>query len=275
MRSFTSCRKGVHHLFGFFILLVIISGCSKSSSDRHETRIEIQQIETVLNNQNFECASLGGQCPSGLARLFILNPKDPERSAVCTGFMVSATRLVTNHHCVSDAEECDNTYLAIFDGTNYQKAKCDSLIISKQDTANPNDRDRKLDFAVMNISITYQGEFLPLSQTSAISGDKVNAWVIDHTGLDKNPRNLLDARITEFQCEVKDQSTWKSLFMMNCPIISGNSGSPAINQSGEVIGVIWGGTSNNLDSSLDLQSRRSLTYVGLATEVKYFRRFKN
>lgn len=260
----------------FFVLLMIASACGKSSSSqRRETRIEQQDIESILNNQNFECASLGGQCPAGLARLFIMNPEDPDRSAVCTGFMVSGNRLVTNHHCVSDAEECANTYLAIYDGTHYHQAKCDSLIVSKQDSADPNDRSRKLDFAVMTISVPYSGEFLPLSEAKAGAGDILQAWVMDHTGLDKNPRNLTDARMTEFSCEVKRQNLWQSLFMMNCPIISGNSGSPALNTNGEVVGVIWGGSSNSVDSTLDLETRRALTDVGLATEVEYFRKFTN
>lgn len=256
------------------MLLVVVSSCSKSpSSSRRETRIEEQEIETILNNQNFECASLGGQCPAGVSRLFIMNPEDPDRSAVCTGFMISSSRLVTNHHCVSDAEECSNTYIAIYDGTNYQKAKCQSLVVSTQDSADPNDRSRKLDFAVMTLSVSYQGEFLPLSKIEAEAGDKINSWVIDHTGLDKVPANLTDARITEFECEVKNQNTWKSLFMMDCPIISGNSGSPALNTNGEVVGVIWGGSSNSVDTTLDLETRRALTDVGLATEVQYFRKY--
>ena len=161
------------------MLIIVVSSCSRSSSSkRRETRIDQQEIDIILDNQNFECASLGGQCPAGVSRLFIMNPEDPNRSAVCTGFMVSNTRLVTNHHCVSDAGECGNTYIAIFDGTNYQKAKCQSLIVSTQDSADPNDRSRKLDFAVMNVSISYIGEFLPLSSTKARAGDAIHSWVL-------------------------------------------------------------------------------------------------
>lgn len=256
------------------LLLIVTSACSKkSSSNKRETPIEEQEIQAVMNNQKFDCASLGGECPAGVTRIFILDPADPQRSAVCSGFMVSPTRLVTNHHCVSTPSECANTYLAIYDGLTYQQAKCRSIVVTVQDTPDPNDRSRKLDFTVMDITVPYNGEFFSMSQIDASAGDRIHSWVVDHTGLDKFPPNLTDARITEFECEVKNQNEWASMFMMNCPIISGNSGSPALNTRGEVVGVIWGGSSSTVDSSMDLDDRRALDEVGLATEAKYFRDF--
>lgn len=257
-------------IFSLLILFGTVACSQGSSSKKLETRIEEQEIESVMNNQDFDCASLGGQCPAGITRLLITNPQNPAKSSVCTGFMVSATRLVTNHHCVSTEQQCATTYLAVYDGNTYHKAKCKSLVMTKQDTPDPNDRSRKLDFTIMNISVPYPGEYFPISQSDAVAGDRIHSWVIDHTGLDKVPPNLNESRITEFECNVKDQNEWKSLFMLDCPIISGNSGSPALNTHGEVVGVIWGGSSTTVNSTMELEERRRLNQVGLATEAMYF-----
>lgn len=255
-----------------FILFILITACSKDSdSKKRETRIEEQEIQQILDNQNFECASLGGRCPEGIARMFMIDPVNPDLSAVCTGFMVSPNRLVTNNHCVPDASICRNTYIAIYNGSSYEKTRCRSIIRSEQDVDDPNDPTRKLDYTIMETANPYQGGFFPLSLTNAQPFDEINTWVIDHTGLDKFPANLFDSRITEFECEVMNQTERASLMLIRCPIISGNSGAPALNENGEVIGVIWGGSLGGVDSSIDLDIRRELDEVGLATEVNHFR----
>lgn len=255
-------------------LFILFAGCGKKDeSKRRETPIEQVRIEEIMNKQDFECASLGDKCPGGMARLLIINSSDEERSGVCTGFMVSETQLVTNHHCVSTAEDCSNTYIAIYDGSEYAKARCLRIIKSDQDVEDPNDPTRKIDFTVMEINRAYEGEFFKLSASNASANDEIHTWVIDHTGLDKIPANLFESRVTEFECQVADQNERASLMMRKCPIISGNSGSPSLNTQGEVVGVIWGGNATIVDSSLSLSLRRQLDAVGLATEVNHFRNY--
>ena len=266
----------IKHLFSVFFLMMLVA-CGKGDSggggDQRVPEITREEIQAVMENQRFECASLGGGCPSGIARILIIDQFDTTRSAACTGFMVSPTRLVTNNHCVSTAGTCANTYLAIYDGNNYQPTKCKTILSTSQDVDDPNDPSRKLDFTVMEIETPYQGEFFRLSGANANPGDLIHTWVVDHTGLEGVPSNLTDSRITEFDCEVLDQNSRASLVMIRCPIISGNSGSPAVDTSGNVIGIVWGGSSNTYNSTLDLRIRRRLNEVALATEVDDFREF--
>ena len=142
-----------------------------------------------------------------------------------------------------------------------------------QNSDNPNDPNRSIDFTVMEIEGEYQGGHFSLSDTQAEAQDLIQAWVVDHTGLDQEPSNLTDSRISEFECRVMDQNERASLVMMKCPIISGNSGSPALNIRGRVIGVLWGGTALDIDSSYNLFLRRQLDELALATEVNHFRNF--
>lgn len=254
------------------LTLLICVSCGKKSSNAsiRETQMEENDIGHVLNNQKFDCASLGGPCPIGISRLFIVNTENPNHSSVCSGFMIGANRLVTNHHCVSTALQCKTTFIAIYTGDGYQKSRCRRIIRSEEDVSDPNDTTRKIDYTLMETEGQYAGSTFPLASQLALPGDILDVWVVDHTGLDESPSNLLEARITEFHCEVDDQNTYQSLMAIKCPIISGNSGSPALNQNGEVVAVAWGGTANDIDSSYPLELRRKLNDVTLFTEVNYF-----
>lgn len=262
-------------LFITLLALFTVVSCGKGggkSSSKKTTRITQEQITDIMDNQKFSCASAsGGSCPKGISRLLILNKEDADQSSACSGFMVSEDTLVTNNHCVPDATACANTYIAIYTGSGYQQTKCQSIVMTKLDYADPNDPRRKLDFTILKVQTRYYGTTFKTASRNALRGDSVTAWVVDHTGLDKSSSpNLYESRITEFKCTADYDADSASLVLRKCPVIHGNSGSPAVNSAGEVVGVIWGGSLLDEDSSLPLSVRKWMPGVALVTEIDNF-----
>jgi V8-like Glu-specific endopeptidase len=257
------------------ILLLASCGEARRSSGKKKTTLTQDQIQEIMDHQILTCAGISGHsCPAGISRLLTLDQLSADDSYVCSGFMVGQNTLVTNHHCISTIEQCRNTYIAIYDGSSYVQTRCKSIIEAQEDYADENDPHRKIDFAVIEIEDNYLGGTFELSATQAQVGDTITAWVIDHIGLDRpvvSDQNPYEARITEFSCQVMNQTDSDSLVLETCPIIHGNSGSPILNNSGKIVGVIWGATDAGVNSNTDLAIRRSLSGLGIATEMIYFK----
>lgn len=258
-------------------MLILSAACGKGGSKKSGkkyTKISPEEIEAIMNNQYMTCGAIGsGICPQGVSRLLTINPDAFELSSVCSGFMVAANILVTNHHCIENQAECNNTHIAIYQGDtrNYLKTRCKTIIKTQQDYDDANDPRRRIDYTVLEIADNYNGGFFDLSSTRAGVNNSITAWVVDHIGLDNPTRpNLQESRITEFNCSVDSTSDSASMMLRNCPVIHGNSGSPALNASGDVIGVIWGATDPDVNSQTDLATRRAGTGEAAVSEMTHF-----
>lgn len=256
------------------ILLTLVScGNGGPKNTKKTTTITEQQIQSVMDRQVFDCSGINGAaCPEGMARLLYLNKADADSSSVCSGFMVNQNTLVTNQHCIGSQSICDNTYVAIYNGYSYQQTKCLSVKQIIGDNLDPDDPRKVLDVAIVKVADNFYGKTFKVSSSRPHANDKLSAWVVDHTGLDSSiEANLFESRITQFHCYVSSQTERRSMMLSNCPVIHGNSGSPLLNQSGEVVGIIWGGTALSKDSSWDLsERRRSTLYDAASTEAYYF-----
>lgn len=245
------------------LLAIVSCGRDKDSSGKKTVPLVPERMEEILDRQSFRCQSRsGGGCPLGMARLFILNPEDPSTSAVCSGFMVTATRLVTNHHCVSSQRACNNTYISVHTSTGPVKGRCREMIFSdaNSDVAS----ERSVDLTVMELDTAVPPPYFDISPTRQTPGKLVTAWVIDHV-------DLLRANITELTCDYDAKEA--SMLLKDCPAISGNSGSPVVLRgTTDAFGILWGSTiPPSIDASFPMEMRLDLKALSLATELYPFR----
>lgn len=259
----------VMNVMKFFVLLMLsltlVSCGSPILNGKKTISLNKEEINQMMANQSFECASLDGSpCPDGIARVFIFNEKNPDKSSVCTGFVNGSNRLVTNNHCLSTASECNSTYVSVFYNGGHESVRCKSIIKSEND-GRPNS-SKIVDYTVMELDRHLKkSKPFPLSKFSPYPGERLTAWVIDHL-------SRTDARITELSCMMEGRTN--SLELKNCPAIHGNSGAPVVNDFGEVVAVLWGSTVDEaVNGSTSLVERRILSDYALATELKYFKNY--
>lgn len=246
------------------IMFFILTACGGGpSSDKKVVNIAPEEITSILDNQIVDCSALDdGPCPAGIARIFIVNLENPSKSSLCTGFLVNGNRVVTNHHCFSQMQECESTYVSVFNGDITENAKCSRIIAALDDGKHPEERSVDVTIFELDRKIEKSRPF-SLAASMPLLHSTLSVWVMDHY-------DLYTARLTELACSF--QSKIDSIELGNCAAISGNSGSPVLDASGDVLGVLWGSTTDlSVNSATDLEERRSRDDLSYATEVDYFK----
>jgi Trypsin-like peptidase domain len=126
-----------------------------------------------------------------------------------TGFFISESRIVTNSHVIKDAE-----YLRITD-LNGNKYSLDKVIAD----------DGTIDLALLSVSGNHP--FLNLDLTTCIEGQ--NILVIG------NPEGLQGTVTSGIISAIRSDV---NRYQISAPISPGSSGSPVLNENGDVIGVV-------------------------------------
>jgi S1-C subfamily serine protease len=248
------------------LILALFWSCGRQAGESKKIiPIPVSEVPAFLRAQQIECSPVEGNiCPEGLARIFVVNQENPEESSMCTGFLISPSRIITNHHCISSQEQCASTYFSVYSTDRNITRRCSRVIAAQDD--GPILEAKSVDYAVLELDQEiHLAQYFDRPSGSLRLGEPVTAWVVDHIGIKQ-------ARITELNCKFRRKIN--SLELKNCPAIMGNSGSPVINTDHELVGVLWGTTyDSRITEDTPLELRRIFQIFSFVTEVDHFQSF--
>jgi V8-like Glu-specific endopeptidase len=240
----------------FILAFGFISACGPSSSQNVGSvqSQTLDQEQSLFPNVRLACAQ--SSCPNSVGMLL---GKLPDRSNYgCTSFVVGENVMATNDHCIPDdlqaGDSCSSRIEVTF--TDSQKTKCQKIIWRSNDHKSGK---MSLDMAYFSVSGNSGRTPLPINKDGLDNNQEVTVYKVDP------PTNGRNGTLVADKCRVaqgtfiypylktkdsaafvllKDKGSWDGL-SGSCNIIGGNSGSPILDSSGAVRGVLHEGTSGS------------------------------
>jgi len=253
-------------------LAVLFSACGRPDGKRislQKIRITQEQMALIIANQAITCSDQGF-CPEGIARMFNINFEDADNSTTCSAFLVEPDLVMTNTHCVHGAKMdfekiCSGLYFVFpGQGLNYS-AQCSNIIWSnRRQTNSHNYRNGDNDFALIRLDRNIPLTPFKIRVGGINRGTKVFPVVVDQMG-------GFTARITKLECQVERlNERFGVANLSNCPVISGNSGSPVLDENQNVVGIVFASSNNTIRNPNDpLEVRIKANSTGLAFSMEY------
>ena len=163
-----------------------------------------------------------------VAKLLFLKNNVPR---VCTGFLISATQLMTNHHCVSEQSVCDSL-ITLF---GYQFKPNGRLDFGEQfECASVLAEDFELDYAVLELRGRPGDTWGELALSAADPASEEVLFLIQHPA--GEPKQISKINCSANIVPVKGRAP-ETDFTHTCDTIGGSSGSPLFDDTGKLIGL--------------------------------------
>jgi hypothetical protein len=253
-------------------LAVLMSACGRPEGKKlsiQKIPITPEQMALIIANQTITCSD-PSFCPEGIARMFSINFEDSNESTTCSAFLVEPDLVMTNTHCVHgrdmDLEKiCSGLYFVFPGQGSTYSAQCSNIIWSnRRQTSRINYRSGDNDFALIRLDRNMP--FTPFTiRFGGLKPDsKVFPVVVDQMG-------GYNARITKLECQAERLvEKFGVAKLSNCPVISGNSGSPVLDENQNVVGIIFASSNNTIRNANDaLELRVKSNTKAFAFSMEY------
>jgi hypothetical protein len=213
------------------LLVMLLAACG-----RQERRLTIKRtsvspgdVERILLLQSFSCEA--EDCITGVGRVLTVDLEGQRSGSLCTAFLVSEDLALTNTHCVymgtADARRtCDGVFFAFPGSAGFETAKCSQILW--RNLRHRGERRASLSDQDFALSISP----LKINRSGTTSGARVTPLVMDQI-------SNYDGRLLRLDCTVDWVNSAGVIQLQNCPAISGNSGSPVLDQNGEVVAIMY------------------------------------
>ena len=150
---------------------------------------------------------------------------------VCTGFMVSPNKMMTNHHCVATAKACSTT-VAIF---GFHKNASGALVSGEQVACKSVLKaDFDKDYAILELADRAGDRWGTLTLDDTIPADDAEIYIIQHPAGEAK-------QISKINCSVDgaivDGRASGTDLAHVCDTLGGSSGSPVFSNDDTVIGL--------------------------------------
>ncbi len=237
------------------LFIIFITACSKShyaeSSYSYHAYPRGANFSEILSGLDVQCAN-GSSCPEQVGEVIgLLDAGDLRMGAEqCTGFLVSYDIVATNSHCIPDElktrwGDCTNSLAIKFPATggyDVEVHKCVQVLgYSKIQYANPL---ATFDWAFFRIGGDTSRSSFRMTRTGLPDNMPLTIYAIDPLGRDGA------GRLKVKHCETKQGSYLLSDYNYDfndlgymtgedCKVIQGNSGSPVLNEKGEVPAILF------------------------------------
>ena len=253
-------------------LLVLAAACGKPESQyisRKQVQMTQEQMSLIIAGQTMTCSD-PDYCPEAVARMFAINFEDVNNSSTCSAFLVAPDLVMTNSHCVfglkmSLEKICSGIYFSFqMQGFNYS-AQCSKIIWrDSRQVGRHYYRNGDNDFALIRLDHNVPLNPLKLVSTSPRLQQRLFPVVVDQLG-------GYNARITKLDCLLERIIPKYGIIQLaNCPVISGNSGSPVLDENKNVVALIFASSDNKARlPSDDLSVRIKSQSKGFALSSDY------
>ncbi|GEM_PF-6668213 len=248
-------------MFRTFFALLFLSCIGLIACEGHpgiDAQLASHQIMEPNNSPALEGGSLATcdqfnptDCPSGVALLLGGDLQTSKNPARCSSFLVGKRILITNNHCIptevkQDPNQCPAMVTAVFPKTPFfdgERASCERILHLSEDglSASTDERDlpaKRPDYAVIYLDRDVNRPVFTISREGIPNNTELTVFAFDpaphkpgHATLKRKICKSIQS--TDLVPSYQDRFSPVVSFK-DCSIISGNSGSVAIDSQGLV-----------------------------------------